>query len=150
MRNGAHSPNAICCAGCANGTGHDPECDVRNGVGEHPPGSGATLIPDEPLAAMGTGSVFFHKHDEPPFGVFSQWAASAFSEELVAGEVDDLTGGTISRTSVTDYGSAEQYVMAAKARLMGDERTFAAILAAVDPAAVKALGRAVAPYDEAT
>ena len=40
--------------------------------------------------------------------------------------------------------------MAAKARLMGDERTFAAILAAVDPAAVKALGRAVAPYDEAT
>ena len=93
--------------------------------------------------------IYFHAHDEPPFGALSQWTASAFSEELIAGEVDCLTGSTIAVSSITDYGSAEQYVMAEKARLMGDERTLTSILAAVDPAAVKALGRAVFPYDDA-
>ena len=39
-------------------------------------------------------------------------------------------------------------MMAAKARLMGDARSLASILAAADPAAVKALGRAIAPWDE--
>ena len=93
--------------------------------------------------------IYFHAHDEPSFGVLSQWAASEFAEVLTAGEVDVLTGDTIARTIVTDYHSAEQYVMAAKARLMGDERTLTSILAATDPAAVKALGRLVVPYDEA-
>ena len=98
----------------------------------------------------GATAIYFHAHDEQPYGAFSQWSASAFTEELIAGQIDGLSGSEIARTSIVDYGSVEQYVMAAKARLMGDARTYAAILAATDPAAVKALGRAVAPYDEVT
>lgn len=46
------------------------------------------------------------------------------------------------------YASAEMYMMAEKARLMGDDDTRAKILAATDPKTVKALGRAVRNYDE--
>src|SRR5688500_3024032 len=46
------------------------------------------------------------------------------------------------------YTSAEQWMMAEKARLMGDASTRAKILATDDPATVKALGREVTPYDE--
>ena len=55
--NGARSPNAICCAGCANGTGHDPECDVRNGVGAPDPDDADRLPPaavyEEPVVTSG-------------------------------------------------------------------------------------------------
>jgi ribA/ribD-fused uncharacterized protein len=48
------------------------------------------------------------------------------------------------------YATAEHFMMAGKARLFGDEETAAAILAAPDPGRVKALGRRVAGFDEAT
>lgn len=47
------------------------------------------------------------------------------------------------------YASAEQFMMAEKARLMGDEETRAKMLATNDPSDVKALGRAVKNYDGA-
>lgn len=63
--------------------------------------------------------------------VLSQWYEHTF-------EVDDLS-----------YRSAEQFMMAEKARLFGDDETLAAILAAESPGAAKALGRRVAGFDEA-
>lgn len=49
----------------------------------------------------------------------------------------------------TTYTSAEQWMMASKARLFGDERVRAKILAASDPAEIKRLGREVQKFDEA-
>lgn len=47
------------------------------------------------------------------------------------------------------YPSAEHWMMAAKARLFGDEAGLAAVLAAASPGAAKAAGRAVSGFDEA-
>lgn len=46
------------------------------------------------------------------------------------------------------YPTAEHYMMAEKARLFGDEETYAHILAAADPAQAKAFGRRVRGFDE--
>jgi ribA/ribD-fused uncharacterized protein len=48
------------------------------------------------------------------------------------------------------YTSAEQFMMAGKARIFGDQAAFDAIRLARDPAQIKALGRRVAGFDEAT
>jgi ribA/ribD-fused uncharacterized protein len=47
------------------------------------------------------------------------------------------------------YTCAEQYMMAEKARLFGDDETLGQILAATHPREQKALGRCVTPFDEA-
>jgi ribA/ribD-fused uncharacterized protein len=47
------------------------------------------------------------------------------------------------------YASTEQWMMAGKARLFGDEAALAAIMAERDPAAVKKLGRTVRGFDGA-
>jgi len=47
------------------------------------------------------------------------------------------------------HDSAEQLMMAGKARLFGDHQALARILAEPDPAACKALGRAVRGFDDA-
>jgi ribA/ribD-fused uncharacterized protein len=47
------------------------------------------------------------------------------------------------------YTSAEQFMMAGKARLFGDRESLAAILATHEPPACKALGRKVRGFDEA-
>jgi hypothetical protein len=49
----------------------------------------------------------------------------------------------------TAYGCAEQFMMAEKARLFGDEKTLRKILAAESPREHKALGREVSPFDDA-
>lgn len=49
-----------------------------------------------------------------------------------------------------EYASAEHFMMAAKARLFGDETSLAKILAAATPAEAKNLGRLVEGFDEAT
>lgn len=67
----------------------------------------------------------------PGVGAFSQWWVGDFT---VDGQV---------------YSSAEQFMMAGKAAMMGDEATRARILRAQSPKAIKALGRQVAPWDEA-
>jgi len=61
---------------------------------------------------------------------FSQWWPCAF-------EVDGVS-----------YSSAEQYMMASKARLFGDAAIEAQILATSDPGRCKALGRKVSGFDE--
>jgi ribA/ribD-fused uncharacterized protein len=62
--------------------------------------------------------------------VFSQWWQCEFT-------VDGQT-----------YKSAEQFMMASKARLFGDEETRARILKTDDPAYAKKLGREVKGFDE--
>lgn len=68
----------------------------------------------------------------PDASCLSQWWASDFA-------VDGVT-----------YATAEQWMMAGKARLFGDDETLAKILATADPKVVKKLGRAVRGFDEAT
>lgn len=67
---------------------------------------------------------------QPP-GVFGQWTDSVFV-------VDGVT-----------YRCAEQFMMAEKARLFGDEAIRAKILASASPRAHKALGRRVSGFDQA-
>jgi hypothetical protein len=62
---------------------------------------------------------------------FSQWWASGFTVDGVR------------------YATAEQFMMAGKARRFGDEVALAAILEEADPSKVKALGRQVRGYDDA-
>ena len=64
-------------------------------------------------------------------GVCSQWHKCRFTYEGV------------------EYSSAEQCMMAAKARLFEDEKALAAIVKEHRPAQVKALGRKVANFDSA-
>ena len=67
---------------------------------------------------------------QPP-AVFGQWTDSVFV-------VDGVT-----------YRCAEQFMMAEKARLFGDEATRAQIIASTSPREHKALGRRVAGFDHA-
>ncbi len=66
---------------------------------------------------------------QPP-GVFGQWTASRF---VVDGQ---------------QYSCAEQYMMAEKARLFGDEQVRAQILASGSPREHKALGRKVTGFEQ--
>ncbi len=63
-------------------------------------------------------------------GALSQWWPCRF-------EIDGV-----------EYPSAEHWMMAAKARLFGDDASVAPILAAATPAEAKALGRRVSGFDE--
>lgn len=77
-----------------------------------------------------TAHVFFWQTQEE-FGFLSQWFKSGF---VVDGEY---------------YRCAEQYMMAAKARLFGDEETRGKIMSAKSPGIMKHLGRVVRGYDDA-
>ncbi len=71
-------------------------------------------------------------HDQFVFfwgGPFSQWAKYPM-------EIDGKT-----------YVTCEQYMMAEKARLFGDQESEAKIMAAANPREQKALGRKVKPFD---
>jgi ribA/ribD-fused uncharacterized protein len=95
---------------------------------------------DELRARVAGGARFAYRHfwghRARPDGVltdsvYSQWWPCRF-------EVDGQA-----------FSSAEQFMMAGKARLFGDEETRAKILAVPDPGKVKALGRQVRGFDEA-
>lgn len=73
--------------------------------------------------------VFFYANASP----FSQWHKCRFVN-----------------TDGVSFTSAEQYMMWRKAKLFGDDKIAAAILATNDCAKIKALGRRVAGYDDAT
>jgi ribA/ribD-fused uncharacterized protein len=78
--------------------------------------------------------LFFWGHQPPKDGkvsksCFSQWYESPFV-------IDDIV-----------YQTAEHWMMAAKARLFGDEETLAKILESSDPKTAKALGRTVKNFD---
>ena len=77
--------------------------------------------------------IFFWSHLESKVGhkaVLSQWYESKF-------EIDGVV-----------YNSAEQYMMAQKAKLFGDTAIYKKILNANSPAHSKALGREVKGFDE--
>ena len=61
--------------------------------------------------------------------VFSQWTPSSFTVDFV------------------EYNCAEQFMMASKARLFGDDTALSAILASDDPREQKSLGRQVRRFD---
>lgn len=83
-------------------------------------------LPHPAAATSGGPNLRFFWHaDAPPNGCLSQWAPAAF-------EIDGER-----------YPTAEHYMMAAKARLFGDEEARTRILASPDPRAAKALGRGV-------
>lgn len=95
---------------------------------------------EELRAAVSRGETFtfrpFYGHTPRPDGAlsdacFSQWWRGRFVADGVT------------------YATAEQYMMAAKARVFGDEETLRMILAEDDPSKVKALGRLVKGYDDA-
>ena len=75
---------------------------------------------------------------------YMNFKADLVNQELTIPEFDsgtDEEGNT--------YNCAEQYMMAAKARVMGDTKTLAQILACdYNPTAIKQLGRRVTPYSE--
>lgn len=80
-------------------------------------------------------------------GVFSQWLSSRFQAELpdTIEHIDDVpisTGITLS------FNCAEQYMMAAKASVFGDEDSLRQILATRDPQKQKAIGRNVVGYND--
>jgi ribA/ribD-fused uncharacterized protein len=83
--------------------------------------------------AIGAGARFryhfFYGHRREPDGVLSQWWPCAFAVDGQA------------------YATAEQFMMAGKARLFGDDEALARILAEPDPAACKRLGRGVRGFD---
>lgn len=91
----------------------------------------------ELMAAPGPHTfIFFWGHTPKEAGVIdkscmSQWFPARFS----------MNG--------PEYKNAEQFMMASKARLFGDDETLAKILAADDPATVKKLGREVRGFDSA-
>jgi ribA/ribD-fused uncharacterized protein len=95
------------------------------------------MMLDDLLRAIEAGKafeyVYFWGHTGEGIGkhVLSQWYPCSFV-------VDGVT-----------YTSAEQFMMAEKARLMRDEETRAQMLATDNPSKVKALGRAVKNYDGA-
>ena len=64
-----------------------------------------------------------------PLSVFSQWTLSPFTVDLIG------------------YNCAEQFMMASKARLFGDDTALSAILASEDPREQKHLGRQVRHFD---
>ena len=66
---------------------------------------------------------------QPP-SVFSQWIISTFTVDRV------------------DYTCAEQYMMASKARLIGDDSGLSAILVTDDPREQKRIGRQVRSFDQ--
>lgn len=90
------------------------------------------------IEAMAAGRAFeflpFYGHTARPDGAlsnacFSQWWPAAFTHEGVR------------------YDTAEQFMMAEKARLFGDGEMLTAILREPDPAKVKKLGRRVQRFD---
>lgn len=73
----------------------------------------------------------FFWHEDEENGCFSNWYASPFT-------VDDFC-----------YHHVEQYLMAQKAKLVHDAKSYTAILKANTPKECKDLGRAVTPFDDA-
>ncbi|MDF5757064.1 NADAR family protein [Spongiactinospora sp. TRM90649] len=81
--------------------------------------------------------LFFWGHTPPPPGGVGPWCLSQWWPSVF--EVDDVA-----------YRTAEHYLMAAKARLFGDDEIAGAIVAAEHPRDAKLLGRVVRGFDEET
>lgn len=76
------------------------------------------------------GFLFFWRTED----IYSQWHPSTFVKQL--------------GNEYQFYSNAEQYMMAAKAKLFGDEETWLKILETSDPREIKQLGREVRYYND--
>ena len=74
-------------------------------------------------------AIYFWKPEQPD-GYLSQWYPSKFIEDGVV------------------YSNCEQYMMAKKAELFGDEQTMKKIMSTSNPRTIKALGREVKGYTD--
>ena len=83
----------------------------------------------------GVPIIYFWGHTPDP----GKMTAACFSQWYDCGFVVDGVS----------YHTAEQYMMAAKARLFKDEAVFQEIMSADDPAAYKKLGRKIHGFDQA-
>ena len=88
----------------------------------------AADVYDGSLTYINDGAVLFW---QPP-SVFPQWTLSPFTVDLV------------------EYSCAEQFMMASKARLFGNDTTLSAILATDDPREHKRLGGQVCHFEHDT
>lgn len=83
------------------------------------------------MSVIARDCVFFYGHNKGEHACFSQFSSCEFYD------------------GNRRYTCAEQYMMASKARAMGDEESLQNILACgYDPKSIKALGRMVSPYDD--
>eukprot|EP00518_Triparma_eleuthera_P019000 CAMPEP_0197571226 /NCGR_PEP_ID=MMETSP1320-20131121/41847_1 /TAXON_ID=91990 /ORGANISM="Bolidomonas sp., Strain RCC2347" /LENGTH=182 /DNA_ID=CAMNT_0043133711 /DNA_START=167 /DNA_END=715 /DNA_ORIENTATION=+ len=87
-------------------------------------------------SAIAHGCVFFYGDKKGQHACLSQFYPATFME-VTEGGVEEV------------FYCAEQYMMAGKARCMGDEATRALIMACCDPRGCKRLGRNVSNWDEA-
>ena len=80
---------------------------------------------------MAPDAIYFYSQDDAHTGYLSQWFQCLFTDD-----------------EGTTYISAEQYMMAAKARTHNEMGTHHAIMMAPDQATIKRLGRAMPNYNE--
>ena len=73
--------------------------------------------------------IYFYGHTKGDYGCFSQFYPCQFTENGIT------------------YQCAEQYMMAGKAKTMGDSETLEKIMVAPSAQDAKKLGRSVTPYD---
>lgn len=76
-----------------------------------------------------TKYVYFWSEKEPEYGCFSQWYRSDFEEDGVR------------------FNCSEQYMMAKKALLFGDQKIYEKIMKTTSPKQMKFLGRKVQNFD---
>ncbi len=74
--------------------------------------------------------LYFWDQKKPDTACFSQWYSTRFI-------IDDIC-----------YANAEQYMMAAKARLFKDEESLEKILASTSPREMKSIGRTIKNFDQ--
>ena len=87
---------------------------------------------DDNLRGARRDCVFFYSERNCEFACFSQFYPCKFTDERGI-----------------EYCCTEQYMMASKARVMGDTKALNTILACgYDPLAIKQLGRMVSPWDQ--
>lgn len=103
-------------------------------------------IDPDPAAALAALKERERAGDLPPLLFF--WGHSARAGAVTRACLSQWFVAPFEIEGVT-YPSAEHFMMAAKARLFGDEDALAAILAAATPADAKALGRRVRGFDPA-
>ena len=142
-----HNTNATADVSTSNGTpatfGQHNDCQNRDDTERTRPVTTPSVppshdlrppfVPPEHAYATYDASLTYIRDDvvlfwHPPL-VFSQWTPSPFTVDLV------------------EYNCAEQFMMASKARLFGDDTALSAILASDDPREQKRIDRQVRHFD---
>ena len=121
---------------CPDRDDHERTRPVTTPSVRHPRATRELFTPLPTAAGLYDGSLTYMNDEvvlfwQPP-SAFSQWTLSPFTVNLV------------------EYNCAEQFMMASKARLFGDDSTLSAILSTDDPREHKRFGRQVRHFDNDT